>query len=574
MAFSLKQAAGRAAPGAYRLAPEALVEAHEDPALLVGGDGRVIHANGMAILLVGVLEGAPGSPMHDALARCLVQGCPAVATQSVDTSQGKRIFEVTFIPLLSNDADGGHACALALGREKTFETNLTQTLIESRERYRDLVNGSSDFVWETNRDGILIFVSRGGALGFSADQLNQRRANDLLDPDFRLAAPAAFEARDPVYDQELWLRDAAGEPVCMLVSAVPLFDGSGVWKGARGVCRDVTEARRREAALEQARNREKMLGAIIAAIRDVIDPGEMLGNAARATARGLGAAMCWVMRADQDGLTVEAAHGVGDHSADDLLEALARRMTSRDDEVVALARGGVEVLAAFSHHQGQLNGAIGVARPVQQGGWSDDERALLRGVADHLSIAMAQIANHQKLTELSRTDELTGLANRRAFDERAQRHINHQRRTGAPGALLYIDLDNFKQVNDRYGHERGDKLLCALADILKRTSRADSDIPARLGGDEFALWLENADRAGAAKKARALLDYAPALRQMAGETERPCSLSIGIALSRPDEAPRLAELLARADAAMYRVKKKGKAAFAIWDDDEEGGQRS
>jgi diguanylate cyclase (GGDEF)-like protein/PAS domain S-box-containing protein len=568
MAFSLKQAAGGAASGAYRLAPEALVEAYEGPALLVGGDGRVIYANGMAILLVGVLDGAPGSPMHDALACCLVQGCPAVAIQSVDTSQGKRIFEVTFIPLLSEAADGGHACALALGREKTFETNLTHTLIESRERYRDLVNGSSDFVWETNRDGILIFVSRGGALGFSADQLNQRRAATLLDPDFRLTASPAFETRDSVYDQELWLRDAAGEPVCMLVSAVPLFKG-GVWKGARGICRDVTEARRREAALEQARSREKMLGEIIAAIRDVIDPGEMLGNAARATAQGLGAAMCWVMRADQDGLTVEASHGVGDHSADDLLQALARRMASRDDEVVALARGGVEVLAAFSHHQGRLNGAIGVARPAQKGGWSDDERALLRGVADHLSIAMAQIANHQKLTELSRTDELTGLANRRAFGERAQRHINHQRRTGAPGALLYIDLDNFKLVNDRYGHERGDRLLCALADILTRTSRADSDIPARLGGDEFALWLENADRAGAVKKARALLDCVPALRHVAGETEQPCSLSIGIALSRPDEAVRLADLLSRADAAMYRAKKQGKAAFAIWEDDEE-----
>ncbi len=133
---------------------------------------------------------------------------------------------------------------------------------------------------------------------------------------------------------------------------------------------------------------------------------------------------------------------------------------------------------------------------------------------------------------------------------------------GRCGALLYVDLDNFKQVNDVHGHQRGDEALVALAEILSGGSRV-GDIPARLGGDEFALWLEETDAAAAEAKARTLLEQARSLRAYSGSPDTPLGISIGIALSDPALDESIDELLARADEAMYAVKKGGKGSFAL-----------
>ena len=104
----------------------------------------------------------------------------------------------------------------------------------------------------------------------------------------------------------------------------------------------------------------------------------------------------------------------------------------------------------------------------------------------------------EKEKENSRTDMLTLLANRRAFDELGRLEIRRCRRYGHPFSLVYLDVDNFKTINDRFGHKAGDKLLAALAQELRRQFR-DTDIVARLGGDEFSVILVETDAAGARK---------------------------------------------------------------------------
>lgn len=153
----------------------------------------------------------------------------------------------------------------------------------------------------------------------------------------------------------------------------------------------------------------------------------------------------------------------------------------------------------------------------------------------------------------SRTDDLTGLLNTRAFSEEAPRMIALCNRHKRPVTVAYLDLDHFKQVNDRFGHARGDQVLATAASALREAAR-DSDLVARLGGDEFALLLPETDEVGAAivlERARANV-----IRSLRDETVR-VTVSIGAVTGQPGKRL-LDELLKLADANLYDAKARGK----------------
>src|SRR5690606_34013508 len=161
-------------------------------------------------------------------------------------------------------------------------------------------------------------------------------------------------------------------------------------------------------------------------------------------------------------------------------------------------------------------------------------------------VVLQQIASQETLATLSRTDSLTGLVNRRSFVGELEDRLS--RGAGRSGALLYIDLDNFKPVNDRLGHARGDAALVLFARLLSECTRA-SDLVGRLGGDEFVAWLEGIDEEAATAKARDILRRVDEeLRPQSAAPDLPLGASIGIALTTPADE-RAEELIARADAA-------------------------
>jgi len=158
-----------------------------------------------------------------------------------------------------------------------------------------------------------------------------------------------------------------------------------------------------------------------------------------------------------------------------------------------------------------------------------------------------------KLRELAVTDPLTGLPNRRGFEERAQAMLAHARRHGMALTAIMLDLDHFKQINDAQGHEVGDRALALFARLLKETRR-DGDLAARLGGEEFCLLLHSEASAGAPLDQR----LRQRLRQAApAELGLVLDYSAGMAALRPDDTGILA-LLARADAALYEAKTAGR----------------
>ena len=166
-------------------------------------------------------------------------------------------------------------------------------------------------------------------------------------------------------------------------------------------------------------------------------------------------------------------------------------------------------------------------------------------------------AANAELLSLSVTDPLTGLLNRRRFEEVIQNEFVRALRYG-PLSLLMIDLNFFKAVNDRYGHQAGDEVLKAVAGAL-RTNCRETDTCARLGGDEFAVILPHADREVAAAVRDRILDAAAQTKVLVGEEVNvPISLSIGAATLGAG-ASDSQELIAAADAEMYRVKQASRA---------------
>jgi diguanylate cyclase (GGDEF)-like protein/PAS domain S-box-containing protein len=156
----------------------------------------------------------------------------------------------------------------------------------------------------------------------------------------------------------------------------------------------------------------------------------------------------------------------------------------------------------------------------------------------------------RRLRHLADHDDLTGLINRRRFQEELQRHLAEGRRYGVSGALLVLDLDGFKEVNDNNGHSAGDRVLCAVAEVLRLRLRA-SDIVARLGGDEFAVLLPRETPAEAETVCRSLERAIPAEVPVPGDGR--IEVSIGFA-PFVEGVESVDDVLAAADASMYRAK--------------------
>jgi diguanylate cyclase (GGDEF)-like protein len=185
--------------------------------------------------------------------------------------------------------------------------------------------------------------------------------------------------------------------------------------------------------------------------------------------------------------------------------------------------------------------------------------ATLLGEIERLQAALRSEQTKVKTLEASaETDALTGVFNRRGFDRELKRSLAYVKRYWTRAALMYVDLDGFKPVNDRHGHAAGDAILQAVGAVLTGAVRA-SDTVARLGGDEFGLILWNLSEVDAAAKARAL-EAAVTGATVAWEGGTlAVGASIGFAMLGPSDE--LADVFAKADQAMYARKAARKASL-------------
>jgi two-component system cell cycle response regulator len=259
----------------------------------------------------------------------------------------------------------------------------------------------------------------------------------------------------------------------------------------------------------------------------------------------------------RDDGTVEIRLQIPDHDAPLVREAWSTGapMLVRlvDDDLLDLVLPGARnVVVAPVAVDGQDLGVV-----VAEWGGGTDARIptstvqALAQAAMHTALALRNAQLLAEIERLATRDSLTGLANRRLFDESLHRELARSQRLGTPLSLLVLDVDHFKQVNDTYGHQTGDNVLRSVANALVANTK-NFDVAARYGGDEFVVLLPGCSREDALGVAQRVRN---GIAQQVGDA--PVTLSAGVA-SAPDNANDAERLMAAADAALYDAKRTGR----------------
>lgn len=478
----------------------------------------------------------------------------AASVQILDVQREVSI-EATLLPL----GDGKRA--LVLLRPLEFANALHLSLIESRQRYKDFVETVSDFCWETDCEGRFTFVSPRGAFEWSAREMVGRPASDFLaGPDQDSPVPEIFRTQSFTQNDDIWFRCADGSTECLSVVAAPLWDPNGRWRGSRGLCRKVTQQRRRDQETAHMRLQGKLTTHLTHTVQDETDPEMALKQAISAVGLAICATGGAILRRDDIGDLAEIARW-GEGMTSELI-GQASSLFAVGAAVDDLCND-VHVIGVPTSFRGQANGLALFWREIDRGLFTEEDRLTLEAAERPLGATIARLVSLENAVLLSRADPLTGMLNRRAFQEEVARRIARLEHDSQPASLFFVDLNNFKLVNDVRGHQAGDAILIEVAHLLQESTRP-SDLVGRIGGDEFVLWLDEADGAISGERAAAILTKCQRLADRTGDPGRPFGASIGLAVYNPGSAETIDQLLMRADIAMYRAKRQ-KTGFALAD---------
>jgi diguanylate cyclase (GGDEF)-like protein len=184
-----------------------------------------------------------------------------------------------------------------------------------------------------------------------------------------------------------------------------------------------------------------------------------------------------------------------------------------------------------------------------------EDSAFLRTVIGHAAMAIQNATMYQFIDTLSRIDALTSLNNRREFDRVFALEVSRAQQSGQPLSLIVLDIDHFKQINDKHGHQEGDRTLQQVARLIQLVPKRATDAAFRTGGEEFAILMCDTDKAGAVALAESLRSITERA-QFLGPNQ-PVTISLGIA-SLPGDGHDPASLMAAADRALYHAKRTGR----------------
>jgi diguanylate cyclase (GGDEF)-like protein len=364
-----------------------------------------------------------------------------------------------------------------------------------------------------------------------------------------------------VRHRRAWLKQADGSAVMLMFAAAPIVDSEGRIVGSRGIAADWTASDEDAGRVAAALRRGEVLDHILWRMSQEVLAPRMMQAVLDALTNALGAEGAAVIdgNAAEETVLVHRAGG----AADEVLPEVAALLATATGPVSAVAKIGRPILLAVCHTRFGAKAGIALWRSPGSRIWDHEDKLLIESAASLIRMVLEHEAIQQEMARQARTDPLTGLLNRRAFLEEMARHIDRLDREEQPGTLMFADLDDFKPINDRFGHEIGDQVLVHTAMMLRNTVRP-TDLVARLGGDEFALWMNGADHMTAAERAEKLCAEVPReLREITGDERLFPSVSIGIATRLAGSYEPVDSLLRRADMAMYEVKRSGRGHWRV-----------
>jgi diguanylate cyclase (GGDEF)-like protein len=313
---------------------------------------------------------------------------------------------------------------------------------------------------------------------------------------------------------------------------------------------------RLEAQIEQLRRQRTELDSMVTrlgeAVASGLDQDALLGIVAEAALGGCSATYALVTL--NDGTVIERQQGLTEPAK--VATVAARKRAANDGTQVIARRDTGHALGAPLEREGFVAGTLAVGREGDE--FDAREREVFVILLEKASTSIDNITVHERVSEQAVTDELTGLANSRAFRETLEREAARAERFGHELSLIFIDLDDFKDVNDVHGHLQGDKVLRLVGQILQSEPRA-IDEAARYGGEEFVVALPETGSEGAvelAERIRARLETATVAAVDGGEPIR-VTASFGTA-TLPGAAQDARHLFEAADEALYEAKRQGK----------------
>lgn len=487
--------------------------------------------------------------------------------------------------------DCGAAVVVSL-RDVTAYREIERALRQSERRFRDLAESTSDLLWEIDQNLAFTYVGPKlrDLLGYEPKEWMGRAPFEFMAPEeaARVARLIGhtLAAREPFDRLENDLLHKDGRVVSIETSAVPVFDEQGVFRGYRGIDRDITERKRIESESDTQAELVDLLFRLASVANEAEDVAEataiFLDEICAFTAWPIGHA--WQFDPDRPDTPVSSNIWHLDDAgrfapfreasldpAFDLGLGLPGRVLAGGVPVWVRSRQFETLRARVALSLG-LETAFGM--PVLIGrevvgilefftpGLPEPDRPFIQ-VMNSIGTLLGRVVERERhlrtLEVLAQHDPLTGLANLRLGRELVEAAFARARRDRTKAALLFLDLDGFKAVNDRLGHDAGDAVLKEVAVRLSAGMRA-TDSVMRIGGDEFLVLLTDVrDNATVARLAGKLIEAIRAPFHCCPETVS-IGASIGIAVF-PDHDMTAEELIKRADEAMYAVKQECKNGY-------------
>ena len=459
----------------------------------------------------------------------------------------------SYLEFTAMQLDGGRYRYLTQ-KETLFNPRFTCEFLKSLDRVENLFMTSNNFLWETDNTGIFSFISGASNFGYQPNMILGTYSHEILVPDQNNGRSSPFTTRTEISSVEVNIIKADGTTGILLTSALPLFGKNGCWIGARGIGRDVTNDRQRDAELSKAQNKERILQYINNQIREPDDQLSSLESAVQAITKTLAADGCQIFKFENDGDKPQIM--MGGNLPFSIEEALKDGINK--DTPLVFDKLDNRFAAYVTKYKNRTNGILifwGIGESKQ---WDGEDFSLFEQATHLVGVELQHLDIQKSLERLSTTDPLTGLLNRRTFSETLEKKLVHQPKThNTIGSLAYIDLDNFKLINDRLGHQAGDEVLTELSKKLARLAHGD-DLVARLGGDEFAIWFDAKGIRDAKSILSSFIEDEPFFSKFTSDHSRPFGASIGIIEIDGYENKDLAQIMAEADRAMYKNKSVKK----------------